>query len=247
MLSYNIFMRYNPEKPREVSKPNKEMIEFLDKNIDQINKTGTEIIITLFDQDDTETLKRLERKGVKKLPAMLGRGIQNPIEKVDKIKKYIMSNSKSKKPIPNKDYDEELKDYQWDALAMGDDDAEGDTKRNGAEIRARVEFEQRRRKKGGQQSEKPLTADEIIARQRRGRSAQIRQKPKRDPSPEYASSESEDEKPKSSSRQSRHREKNNNDPDPADIMADMPARSRDEALDNDLSAKFWSGRGIGTD
>jgi hypothetical protein len=243
-MSYNIYMRYNPERPKEVSKPNKEMIEFTDKHIDQINRTGIEVVLTLIDQDDTETLKILEKKGVKKLPALLGKGIRDPIQKVDKIKKFLLNNAKSKKAIPMKDGSEELREYQWDALAAGDDDAENDNKRSAADIQARMEFEKRRRDKHGQSSDKMMTADEIIAQQRRGKQSQIRNKPRAPDPPSSDDDSDEEEKPR---RKKTGRRRTTNDPDPADIMANMRATTQDEAIDNDLSTKFWSGRGVGTD
>lgn len=247
-MSYNIYMRYNPERPNEVSKPNKEMIEFTDKHLDQMNKTGIEVVFVLIDQDDNETLHILEKKGVEKLPALMGKGIRNPIQKVDKIKKFLLSNTKSKKAIPVKNGDEELRDYQWDALAMGDDNEDFDNKQSNADINARVEFETKRRNRKGQHSDKPMTADEIVAQQRRGKNTQMRNRRQPSPPPDDDPDEDEDDRPRRR-RGGNNRSKqrgSNIDPDPVDIMANMPARSQDEAIDNDLSAKFWQGRGVGT-
>jgi hypothetical protein len=243
MSGYIIYMRYNTERPHEVSKPNKDMIEFADKYLDQINRTGTEITLTLIDQDNTDVLKKLEKKGVTKLPALLGNGLRDPIQKVEKIKKFLLSATKSKKPIPNKREDEALQDYQWGILEQGDDNINQDGKRNDAEVRAKLEFEARRRDRG-QNKTKAMTADEIVANQRRGRASHSRTKPIVQDS---ASDDSDDEDEQPRRKSKRSGRKSNIDPNPADIISDMPAHNRDEQLDNDLSVKFWSGRGFDTE
>lgn len=244
-MTYNIYMRYNPERPTEVSKPNKEMIEFAEKNIDKMNKTGIEVVFVLIDQDDTESLRMLEKKGVTKLPALLGKGIRNPIEKVDKIKKFLLSNTKSKKPVPAKNGDEELKEYQWDTLALGDDDQDYQNKQSDADIRSRVEFETKRRTRKSKTTDKAPTADEIVAQQRRGKKAQIRNRPVVQ-SFSDSDDDSDDDRPRSRKNKSRQRGADI-DADPVNIMANMPAHNQDEALENDLSSKFWQGRGVSTD
>lgn len=242
-MSYTIYMRYNPLQPKKVSKPNKEMIEFTDKNIDQINSRGTEVIINLIDEDDNESLRILEKKGVQKLPALLGKGISEPIQKVDKIKKFLLSNLKGKKSLPQKNGDEELRDYQWDILDMGDDNPDGEGKRNDAEIRARVEYETKKRTKKGHSLEKMQTADEIIAQQRRGRARQ--NKERRHAAPVKNDSDSDDDEQPRRGKSRRPERKNNMDPDPVDIINDMQANGEGDAQDNDLASKFWAGRGVG--
>lgn len=239
-------MRYNPEQPTKVSKYNKDIIEFINKNIDQINSTGIEIVLSLIDEDDNETLKLLQKKGVSKLPALLGKGIKEPIQKTDKIKKFLLSNFKTKKAIPVKNGDEELRDYQWDVMEMGDDKNEDEAGgRNSAEIQARVEYETKRRERQrGQSNDKPMTADEIVAQQRRGRNQRVKsRKPVQRPRDDDDDDEEEVPRQRRGKREKDRR--GNMDPDPVDILNDMPARNQDEAIDNDLASKFWSGRGVG--
>jgi hypothetical protein len=229
-------MRYNPQKPTSVSKPNKEMIEYMNKSIDQINSTGVEIKIILIDEDDNQSLKMLEKKGVKKLPALFAKEFKEPIEKVDKIKKFLSSSLKSKRKLPSKSSGEELRDFQWGVLAAGDEeDREGKDKQKESEIRARLDMERKRRDKHNRRTEKPLTPDEIVANERKKYAANSRRKQNDD----YESDEEDEPKSRGRNR--------NDDPDPAEIMSTMPATSQDQALDNDLASKFWAGRGIGTD
>jgi hypothetical protein len=247
-MSYNIYMRYNPEQPSKVSKYNKDIVEFINKNIDQINSTGIEIVLSLIDEDDTEALKLLQKKGVSKLPALLGRGIKEPIQKTDKIKKFLLSNAKTKKSIPVKNGDEELRDYQWDI--MDQDDEEDESKRTDAEIRARVEYEQKRRSKRGQSNDKPATAAEIIAQQRRSRGQRVRNRPakEREPDPEDdPDDEPEEDAPKNRRNARRPTRRDNMDPDPVDILDNTRPKDQEEAMDNDLMSKFWSGRGVSSD
>ncbi len=249
-------MRYNPEQPTKVSKYNKEIIEFINKNIDSINGTGTEIVLNLIDEDDTESLKLLQKKGVSKLPALLGKGIKEPIQKTEKIKKFLLSNAKAKKPVPVKNGDEELRDYQWDIMDMDDDDDEG--KRGNAEMQAKLEFEKKRRSRRGQSNDKPATAAEIIAQQRRSRGQRVRDRPtkirgREDNEDDRGDIDDHDDPdddapaPRRGGRRGARQtgRQDNMDPDPVNILASMRPRDQEEAGDNDLMSKFWSGRGVG--
>jgi len=256
-MTYTVFMKYNPGQPNKVSKYNKDMIEFLNKNIDSINGTGTEVHLVLIDEDDNQTLKELSKKGVSKVPALLGRNIKEPIQKVDKIKKFLLSNAKNKRPIPKKGSDEELRDYQLDVMdPTGDepDDDEfgnGDSSQRTAQINARLEFEKRRRDARNPRQGAAMSAADIIAQQKRSRGRGMigRRKPPapkddRDDDGDDDDEDDEDEDPKPR-RRGRRPERNNNMDDPAAIMANERPRNQDEAVDNDLMSKFWAGRGVG--
>ena len=241
-------MRYNSEQPTKVSKCNKDIVEFISKNIDKINSTGLEIVFILIDEDDTDTLKKLEKRGVSMLPALMGKNINKPIQKTDKIKKFLLSSSSNKKPLPVKNGDEELTDYQWDILDMGDEVEDNDGRRNNAEIQARVEYENKRREKRGQSRDKPLSASEIVAQQMRGRNKPSNHRRSKTPESDEESDDEDDNRRRSKSSKNRGKKsgKNRNmDPDPVDIIADMPVRDQEEAMDNNLSTMFWSGRGVG--
>ncbi len=254
-MSYTIFMRYNPEQPSKVSKYNKEMIEFLNKNIDAINGTGVELRLVLVDEDDNQMLKELSKKGISKVPALLGRNIKEPIQKIDKIKKFLLNNARTRKQIPKKGSDEELRDYQLDVMdptgEEPDDDEYGDNNQRTAQINARLEFEKRRRDARNPRQNAGMTAADIIAQQKasRGRSLFGRRKPPAPKDDDSEGSDSDDDRPKKPKRRNRNRrERGNNMADnPAAIMAEERVRNQDEAVDKDLMTKFFEGRGVGTD
>lgn len=254
MSTYTVFMRYNPEQPSKVSKYNKEIIEFLNKNIDTINGTGIELRLVLIDEDDNQMLKELSKKGIKKVPALLGKNIKEPIQKLDKIKKFLLNNAKSRKPIPQKGSDEELRDFQLDVMdptgdEPDDDDEYGDNAQRTTQIKARLEFEKRRRDSRNPRQGAGMTAADMIAQQKamRGSSLFGRKKPpaqKHDD--ENSDSDSDDDKPKTRKSRRRRGERGNNiADDPAAIMANERVRDQDEATDKDLMTKFWEGRGVG--
>lgn len=251
-MSYTVFMKYNPAQPSKVSKYNKDIIEFLNKNIDSINGTGTEVRLVLIDEDDNQMLKELSKKGVSKVPALLGRNIKEPIQKVDKIKKFLMNNAKNRKAIPEKGSDEELRDYQLDVMDPTgeelDDDEYGDNNQRTAQINVRMEFEKKRRNSRNPQKGAAMSAADIIAQQKRSRGRGLigRRKP---PAPkdnhDDDSDDDEDEDPKPRRRGRRPDRGNNMADDPAALMATERARNQDEAVDNDLMSKFWAGREVG--
>ena len=258
MSTYTVFMKYNPEQPSKVSKYNKDIIEFVNKNIDNINKTGTEVRLVLIDEDDNQMLKELSRKGVSKVPALLGRNIKEPIQKVDKIKNFLMSSVKNRKPIPQKNGDEELRDFQLDLLDPtndeSDDDEYGDNNQRTAQINARLEFEKRRRESRNPRPTS-MTAADIIAQQKRSRGREligkrrVEDKPLRrddDDDDDDKDDDDEDRKPRRGRRR-RPARGNNMADDPAAIVANERPRNQDEAVDKDLMTKFWEGRGVGTD
>lgn len=253
-MSYTIFMKYNPEQPNKVSKYNKDMIEFFNKNIDQINNTGTEVRLVLIDEDDNQILKELSRKGISKVPALLGRNIKEPIQKIDKIKKFLMNNIKNRKAVPKKQGDEELRDYQLDLLDPTndepDDDENGDNNQRTSHINARLEFEKRRRDSRNPKAN-AMSAADIIAQQKRSRGRGLMghrkiEKPAPRNDPDDDDDDNEDDAPKQ--RRGRRAPRGNNmADDPAALMANERARNQEEAQDNDLMSKFWAGRGVGTE
>lgn len=245
-------MRYNPERPNKVSKYNKDIIEFFNKNIDQINSTGTEVRIVLIDEDDTNVLKSLHKKGVEKVPAMMGRNIKEPIQKVEKIKKFLLQNTKGKRAIPQKQGDEELRDYQLDMLDPTndepDDPEDGDNNQRTAHINARMEFERRRRESRNPKA-MAVSAADIVAQQKRsrGRSLLGRRKVERRPIEDDPDSDDDEDDQPRRRRGNRRERRNNITDDPVAVIGMDRPRTADEAQDQDLSVKFWEGRGLGAD
>jgi hypothetical protein len=124
-----IYVKFNPDKKHEVTKPTEDILLYLKNAIDNLNKHGIAIYISKVAGSD---MKKLLDKGVTKLPAL--KSNHKYICGVSDIVNYL-SNLVRRKPKTTKtNWDEDsVKNYQEDILYEGGDDQdnnEGKTLQN---------------------------------------------------------------------------------------------------------------------
>lgn len=144
-----ICIKYNGKQPTYNKNYNRDLIKYLEGNIDILNGRGKIVDLRLVDENDEKDLEKIKyEQGVKKLPVLLRDTKPFKIYGTPKIKDFLKSLCNSKISIMAKNPDEEIRDFHMSNLLSGGQEDENINNDNQIiDVSRAVEESQRRKNK----------------------------------------------------------------------------------------------------
>ncbi len=120
----DLYIKYNADEPSENKGYNKNLVDFIDVNLNLINRHGNYINIHLIDKNNSGELINLrDKKKLAELPAIICAGGAVKLYGTPKIKKYIENLCVSRRQVSIKTPEEEINDHQMYCMMEDKDSA----------------------------------------------------------------------------------------------------------------------------